>query len=275
MTRRALAALVLAAFALAPRAQARESKDACLAAYNADYAANWRLVRAAWDAKCAEGMESGEIIRSHQAAFVGSCVEKFLPGAQKAGFNGSDLHAYCARGTSAEEMLSARTGIAVEAAGPGTSAGQGRAMDGPAVGDNAWTRIYAVTREKGDLIRKGPLHGADEWWSQTTDIYVYLPRHPGVEALAANASEVCEVHVFQCSRCKDLPGYSAAKLDLAFKDKGCRGTLESIEWLPTEPSLQKRRDYTRAWLDAKTFELLGEREEEELRWWFRSRHGHS
>lgn len=255
----------LSALALAPRAAARESRDACLSAYNAGYALNWLLVRSAWETKCGEGLESRDIIRAHQTAFIEACLRKFLPGTKKAGFTESDLRAYCTRGTAGEAMLSSRTGIPVEAP---TVSSAAAASAVPPVKANAWTRIYALTRLKGNRINNYDFAKGQEFWElQATQMSVVVPKHPGVEAVT-DASEICRVQSGYCVRCEGLPGYTAKDYKLIFEDVGCRGTLESIRWSSV---FGKTSPQTRAWLNAKMLERAGEKYEEELVWYFRNR----
>lgn len=176
------------------------------------------------------------------------------------------MRAYCARGAAGEVLLSSRTGITFEI--PALSSG---AAAEP-LKSNAWTRIYALTRVIGDETNnrvgldgkthmfKRELHGSG--------INVVLPRYPGVET-QRNAEEVCEFQSNNCPFCEKIPGFDPDKFNLAFKDIGCRGTLTSIRWAP---SSGESDDYTRAWLDAERFEQVGERQEAELREYFRNRH---
>ncbi|MDP3543639.1 MAG: hypothetical protein Q8T11_14305 [Elusimicrobiota bacterium] len=255
----------LSALALAPRASAGESRDGCLFAYNADYALNWLLLRSAWETKCGEGLQSRDIIRAHQTVFIEACLQKFLPGTKKAGFTESDLRAYCSRGTAGEALLSSRTGISIEA--PMVSSAAAASAVAP-VETNAWTRIYALTRLKGNRVNNYAFaKGQDFWELQATQMIVRVPKHPGVEA-DTRASDICRVESGYCDRCQGLPGYDHKGYMLVFDDVGCRGTLESIRWSAASGETSPQ---TRAWLNAKMFARAGEKYEEELVWYFRNR----
>lgn len=262
----ALLPLYFALLVLPGRVAASESNASCLSAYNVDYETNWLLSRESWIGQCDARHESGDIIRRHQASFTESCVRKFLDGALKSGLNEFGVRAYCARGAAGEVLLSSRTGIALEI--PTLSSGAAT----EALRSNAWTRIYALTRVIGDETnsRVGPDGKTHMFKSELngSGISVVLPRYPGVET-PRNSTEVCEFQSNNCPLCGKIPGFDPDKFSLAFKDIGCRGTLTAIRWTP---SSGESDDYTRAWLDVKRFEQVGERQEAELREYFRHRH---
>lgn len=265
MTRRRSLAIALAVVALPARLPARESRAACLAAYNAQYESNWNLSNAAWSGQCEGGRESREIIRLHQASFAESCFRKFVEGARKVGLNEFDLSAYCARGAAGQAMLSTRTGVALETPAVSSAA----ASAAPPLKENAWTRIYALTRLKGNEFNRG-MYGLlkwDVWALEGGGVKVYVPRHPGVEG-NTSASQVCIVSTVCTARCEELPGYEPRGFRLEFTDIGCRGTRGSIRW---GSPFGKESDSARAWLDAKMFERVGEKLEADMTWLYRNR----
>lgn len=257
--------LALAILALPLRVVGLESQASCLSAYNVDYGTNWRLSRESWTRQCGAGQESREIIRLHQASLTQSCIRKFNASAAKSGLNEFDVHAYCARGSAGEAILSSRTGIPLDI--PALSA----APAAETLKSNAWTRIYALTRVIGDDLsnRVGPDGKTHIFTTELNGggFVIVLPRYPGVET-ARNSEEVCEFHSMHCASCEEVQGFGPDRFDLSFKDIGCRGILASIRWIP---SPDEKDDLARASLDEGKFKRVGERQEAGLREYFRHR----
>lgn len=87
---------------LASPALARESVEACRAAYLPSYAAEWRISRGDWDDACAAGRSAPEALRERQRLFIESCVARFPPHAALTAF---DVQVQCARGVAGESRL--------------------------------------------------------------------------------------------------------------------------------------------------------------------------
>lgn len=249
------AALLLLSWAAAA---VGEDETACLSAYQEGYASAWSLDKDAWAFDCRRGFKGDEILRRHQARFVEACRKRFAEQARKAGENESTLIAYCARGAAGEAFLAGR-GAAAQPPAPAAE---------PA---NAWQRIYALTRWKGNrgyaFSRVGSTVEVRHFDFRTVDVRVPSPPTETVDR-AYRERDICTVSTRWCpdKRCDGIPGFDETGFSLEFDDVGCKGTLESIRWVPQQDRRSaENQAKTRAWLDAARFERVGRAYEAWLR----------
>lgn len=99
------------ALILALGASAAEAPQECRERFKPEYAERWELSQAAWEAGCAQGRDSAELLRSGQAAFLRACAGVFAaPLAQKRTIR-STVDALCAQGAAGRSRLIEELGL--------------------------------------------------------------------------------------------------------------------------------------------------------------------
>lgn len=100
--------------ALAAAGRADAQSPACLAAYKAEYAAQWQMTASDWNKACAKGLDGGDVLRQAQRDSMARCVARFLPHERNGKIPTGETQAYCARGADGRAHLAAAAGLPPE-----------------------------------------------------------------------------------------------------------------------------------------------------------------
>ncbi len=125
---------------------ARAADTECPAAYKTSFADGWGITRADWDAACRGGEKSDEILRRLQAAAIANCTARFQSKIKEGKINEFKAAAFCARGRSGENALSAELGMPGATAKPAGADNAAPLRPGPA--------FYQLVLDRGQVYPK-------------------------------------------------------------------------------------------------------------------------